>query len=366
MNALNFLSNLPGWRTKRKIIVLESDDWGSLRAPSKEALIEMQKLKLPLGKKEGIRFNKYDDLADQSDLENLFEVLHSVKDSNGYPVKMTALSLVANPDFFKIKESMFNEYHYEPFTKTLERQNKSSAFNLWQQGYKANIFIPEFHGREHLNVNTWMRDLRDDDEVTKKGFEYNFWGFRQKPNSISYQAAFDLELQSDLKAQKGILSDGLKLFKQLHQRPADYFVPPNGAINTYLEKVLVDGGIKFIMTSKIQREPLGDNKFKKHLKYLGKRNKYRQVYLTRNAFFEPNNPQKTDWVDACLKQIELAFRCNKPAIISTHRVNYIGCHDPKNRDESLFKLKHLLRQIKIKWPDIEFMSSAELGSVINQ
>ena len=24
------LSNLPGWRTKKKIVVLESDDWGSM------------------------------------------------------------------------------------------------------------------------------------------------------------------------------------------------------------------------------------------------------------------------------------------------------------------------------------------------
>jgi hypothetical protein len=25
--------NLPGWRTNRKIIVFESDDWGSIRMP---------------------------------------------------------------------------------------------------------------------------------------------------------------------------------------------------------------------------------------------------------------------------------------------------------------------------------------------
>ena len=27
-------SNIPGWRTKRKIVVIESDDWGSIRMPS--------------------------------------------------------------------------------------------------------------------------------------------------------------------------------------------------------------------------------------------------------------------------------------------------------------------------------------------
>lgn len=28
--------NLPGWHTRRKIVVIESDDWGSIRMPSKE------------------------------------------------------------------------------------------------------------------------------------------------------------------------------------------------------------------------------------------------------------------------------------------------------------------------------------------
>ena len=36
------LSNLPGWRTKRKIVVIESDDWGSIRMPSKRAYEELK------------------------------------------------------------------------------------------------------------------------------------------------------------------------------------------------------------------------------------------------------------------------------------------------------------------------------------
>jgi len=26
-----YIANIPGWRTNRKIIVIESDDWGSIR-----------------------------------------------------------------------------------------------------------------------------------------------------------------------------------------------------------------------------------------------------------------------------------------------------------------------------------------------
>jgi hypothetical protein len=30
------LSNIPGWRTNRKIVVIESDDWGAICMASKE------------------------------------------------------------------------------------------------------------------------------------------------------------------------------------------------------------------------------------------------------------------------------------------------------------------------------------------
>ena len=33
-----YLSNLPGWFTKRKIVVIESDDWGSVYMPDRKSL----------------------------------------------------------------------------------------------------------------------------------------------------------------------------------------------------------------------------------------------------------------------------------------------------------------------------------------
>ena len=31
------ITNIKGWRTNRKIVVIESDDWGTIRMSSKEA-----------------------------------------------------------------------------------------------------------------------------------------------------------------------------------------------------------------------------------------------------------------------------------------------------------------------------------------
>ena len=73
-----------------------------------------------------------------------------------------------------------------------------------------------------------------------------------------------------------------------------------------------------------------------------------------------------DWVDSCLNDIDIAYRWKKPAIISSHRVNYIGALDSGNRENGLSKLNQLLKEIVTRWPDVEFMTSAELGDLMQK
>jgi hypothetical protein len=209
-----------------------------------------------------------------------------------------------------------------------------------------------------------MRALKNNDKDTLRAFDQGVWGFNNKhPLHISYQAAFDLELTDDLATQEEIIRDGLQLFEKIHGFKAEFFVPPNGPFNNSLEKVAAEHGIRFMSAAKIQREVLGAGKTRKVLHWLGQRNKYGQRYITRNCFFEPSDPAK-DWVDACLAEIAIAFRWRKPAVISSHRVNYIGGLDPANRDRGLQQLNALLRRIVQNWPDVEFKTSVELGNMM--
>lgn len=54
----------------------------------------------------------------------------------------------------------------------------------------------------------------------------------------------------------------------------------------------------------------------------------------------------------------------KPAIICSHRVNYVGFIDEHNRDRSLKMLGRLLGKILLKWPEVEFMTSNNLADII--
>ncbi len=99
---------------------------------------------------------------------------------------------------------------------------------------------------------------------------------------------------------------------------------------------------------------------------MGQRNHNQQRYLIRNAHFEPTLSNQADPVDRCLQQINRAFLWRKPAIITTHRVNYIGSINDENPDSSLRKLDKLLLGILRHWPDVEFMSSDELGKLMDK
>jgi len=85
------------------------------------------------------------------------------------------------------------------------------------------------------------------------------------------------------------------------------------------------------------------------------------LYLSRNGLFEPSLIAKTDWVAKCLESIKIAFKWNKPAVIGTHRINFIGSLVEENRTENLKKLEVLLTEILQRWPNVEFISSEELA-----
>ncbi|MBN2611615.1 MAG: hypothetical protein JXB00_08670 [Bacteroidales bacterium] len=347
--------------------MLESDDWGSIRMPSKEVYDSLVSEGFDFSADDGYRFNKYDTFATSQDISMLFETLSSVRDSANNPAVMTPVAVVANPDFKKIEESGFTEYFYEPFTETLKKtKNCENSFKLWKEGISRRLFVPQFHGREHLNVKVWMMALSAGHEKTLKAFSRGFWGLSTANDpevGVEFQAAFDYFDKADINYHKEIIASGVSLFHDIFGYKPQYFVPPNGPFSNELEPVCGSSGIKFISVPKLRMEPLGSKKWEKHYHYFGQKSRSGIRYITRNCLFEPSQPG-TDWVDSCLYEISCAFRWRKPAIISSHRVNYVGALSEQNRDNGLNTLKMLLKNIMKNWPDAEFVTTAELGEVI--
>jgi hypothetical protein len=365
MNFIKILSNLPGWRTQRKIVIIESDDWGSIRMPSLRSFETLKKQGLSVDKGDSKRFNTLDTLASVEDFEALFATLSSFTDVKGNHPIFTAMALSANPDFKKIEDEQFSQYYYQTILETLIEYKQEDAFAFWKKGEQQKLFVPEFHGREHLNVNLWMKALQQKDKNTLAAFNHKCWGFRpQNLSGIGYQAAFYLEKPESLAYHREVIRSGVQLFEQLHSRKPSFFVPPNGMIHQKIIDTAAKEGMTYVSSPKIHEEPQGNGKTKKHFRYIGKKGKNDLIYLTRNCFFEPSYLGKGFAIADCLGHIETAFKFKKPAVISSHRVNYIGGLNEANREAGNIALKNLLTQILEKWPEVEFMTSVQLGKLI--
>ena len=361
------LYNMFGWQTRRRLVVIESDDWGSIRMPSRAVYDEFMR--------RGVRVDKdpycrYDGLATRSDLQNLFEVLDSVRDKNGHPAVITANTCVANPIFQKIQAADFQQYFYEPFTETLKHDNAhAGVFEMWQQGRKTGVFHPQSHGREHLNVKKWLRTLRQGDKVTRMAFDLGTWGLTQHVDaSIDgyYMGAFNSGLDEDILEYDTIITEGLNLFEQIFGYRSQSFVATTYEWSPKIEPCLVRNGVRYIQGEFAQKIPIDDDKTVKIIRrgFQGTKTKAGLIRLFRNCFFEPSVKPDYDWVGECLKRIEIAFKWHKAANICAHRLNFIGSIDSANTDRNLPLFRQLLQEIVRRWPDVEFVSSDQLGQII--
>ena len=352
-------------RVKQHIVVFESDDWGSIRMPSLGVLrhLDAQGVKVPLPQS----YDSLDTLASNDDMELLMEVLSSVKDAKGKPAKMTLNCCVANPDFEKIKESSFQEYFYEPFTETLKRYpHHDRAFNLWKEGIAHGVFRPQFHGREHLNPQKWMRWLQKGEPSVMSAFEENCYSVSVIENGKRETCleAYRIESEEEFVTVRQSIREGLELFEKLFGFHSSSMIAPCYTWDEYVEEEAASNGIRSIQGGYIQRHSDWQRSLGKRVTghFFGEKNHFGQCYTVRNCSFEPSQIE-SESTDSCLDDIQRAFKWHLPAVVSCHRLNFIGELKPTNRDNNLREFKRLLKMIKEKYPDVEFMSSDELGKI---
>ncbi len=367
-SLINNLKNSIGWKTKRKIVVFSVDDYGNVRLHSKEARAKLDQA----GLKVYSRFDLFDTLETKQDLEQLYAVLDSVKDKNGRSAVFTPFSLPCNIDVEKMEADNFQKYYFENLPVTYHKLSKEQpeayhgAWELWQEGIAKGFLKPQFHGREHLNLFVFNDKLekRDPELLTAlQNKSYTSISDDDYP-TMSSTAALDFWDVNDNEKLKPILVEGLQLFKEVYGYPSNYFTPPVYQIHQSLFSTLKENGIKYIDLGLVRKEHQGQNKYKTSFNYIGKKTNEGLTIMVRNIVFEPTEDRGLDWVNFTMKQIERAFRWNKPAIISSHRVNFCGHIDPKNREIGLQTLQKLLQEIVKKWPEVEFMAADELGDYL--
>jgi len=356
------LVNLPGWITNKKIVVIESDDWGSVRIPSKKVYEHLLEKNIPVDKN---YFTLYDTLESEEDLSDLFEILIKYKDYHGNHPCITANTIVANPDFERIKNSNFNEFHYEPFWLTYSKYPRHhKSLTIWKDALKHHILWPQFHGRDHLNPSEYLKTLRSS-KYEQIAFDQSaiIGGTSSSKRLSGFMAAFDYETIDEYKTFNDVIVEGQKLFEQSFGFKSRSFIAPTGLRSDSLDEVLAKNGIEYHQHSR-QPLPLYEAKSTVRNRFWGSENDYGQIYGRRNGVFEPARNKNYDWVDSVLGDAKIAFHGRKPLVINSHRVNYVGGIDPKNKARTLKLLDQVFNALITKYPDILFLSSDQLGDHI--
>jgi hypothetical protein len=212
-----------------------------------------------------------------------------------------------------------------------------------------------------------MKDLQNRDKIAHLGFENSMWGFSKSyiaDLKYGYRSTFDLDNLKELPSLEENISQGVDIINKTFNQKTTYFLPPDGPYHLSLNEELMKNDIKFIGLSKLHQNPTENGVFKKHLFWVGKKIKTGLTVITRNVIFEPASPRHDNWVTPALMDIENAFKSKKPAVISSHRANYVGSLNLENRVQNTGELKRLLDKIVSKWPEVEFMDTMSLDKFI--
>lgn len=323
--------------------------------------------------KKGLRlprsaYDAFDCLECRRDLENLFNVLDANRSSRNEPPVFTFNTVMGNPDFQRIKEDNFSRFSHEDLFLSYLRYQGDDLRPCWNQAIQESLIKPQFHAREHLNVDVWLTDLRRGHAETKLAFDNDYYALTtttSSPTQRHYLSAYWPESDAHLQRIKGIVSDGLSMFEREFGFRSRSFIACNYLLPEEVEATIAAEGVELIQGKRavLKRTTAGMRSVVAG--YTGFRNRYGQLYSVRNVRFEPFEDRSRDWVASAIQEIGRAFFWGTPAIVSTHRVNYVSGLDQGNSDRNIRLLDLLLKKIIASWPDAEFITSDELLSRIN-
>lgn len=360
----NVRNILNGQCVKDRIVIIDSDDWGSNRIASKASFDSL--VKVGLLSSNTCVYDKCDTIARKDDLSSLYEVLLRYRGKDGQPAVISAFFTPANPDFKRIKENDFQKYYYETFLDILDKTGeKEKVYCLWKQGINEKVIHPEYHGREHVTVPLWMKCLQTGNKRIREAFDNEFCSIPFEGVSgvaKGFRPTLFFENNEQKEWLKQSLAEGIDILKTIFGIAPITFAPSNGVSHPDFDQILYQKGVIGIHNPhRFVPDGFGGGS-KASCK---SPNTLGQTYYTRNCVFEPVQVS-FDAVDFCMAQIQGAFNWHKAAIISSHRVNYMGGIDHQNREKGLRELNRLLSSIIKKWPDVCFMTTDDYIKLIRE
>jgi hypothetical protein len=330
-------------RISRKIVVIESDDWGLEMASNADAV---EALRSRWGLLKLTRWST-DALETTEDLTRLYEVLQRYQPKFARPPVITANFITHNIDYTSPDDLRFIPIS-TGFNDGLE-----DVRDMYRAGMANGFISPELHGYCHYDLDKLRSYLE-----TPAGQE----SFRRRFLTGEATIAGRLSMfRGELSERNSHTARGLEeaqtTFSAMFGRPANWIIPPHFILDCSVVSSLRTNQILGVQAS--NRLLTADGRSYAEPLFRSRRG---LVWSSRNCRLDPH-PHYGWNASACLKSIKVAFEGQMPAVIDFHRVNFSGRLARSYRDTSLEQLDAVLNGVSKEWPDAEFWTS---GDILNE
>ena len=303
-----------------KAVVLESDDWG-LCAWVPDDRAHRALAQLPAFRTEaGLRYGR-STLETAGDVSELARVLVGWRGGDGFPPVWQANTIMANPDYDALQPPLF-QVDELPLRLVPEFPSRWARPGLWdavREAETGGVWWAELHGLHHLPEAAWLAALRRGQDDARRAHE------QQSPIGIAVESSGEYDASEPRPLRARHLRQAIHAFRTVFGRAPTSFCPPDHRFDDWLEHEAATLGLT---TLQGKAEQAGHAPPPLRRRWLGIRFPHHhgtRFYLPPRIAFEPCGnlaaPGRRG-LEAAHRAARAAWQQGRPAIVSTHRMNY--------------------------------------------
>jgi peptidoglycan/xylan/chitin deacetylase (PgdA/CDA1 family) len=304
-----------------KAVVLESDDWGLCAwCPDEQAWRVLADT--PVFRGGAARRYGGSTLERAEDVRALAELLGEFRGGDGFPPVWQANTVMAAPDYARLAPPLFEVEHL-PLVELPETRARWSRPGLWDEVRRAEdagVWRVELHGLHHLPEAAWLAALRRGTADARRAHE------QQSPVCAAVDASGEYDPSEPRAVRRRNLTLAVERFGKLTGRSPRSFCPPDYRWDDALEEDAESLGLttfqgkaeqEGVMLPRVRRALIG---------YRWPHEQGRRFYLPPRIAFEPSAVDRAVAArvgpEAVVRAARRAWKRGRPAVVSSHRVNY--------------------------------------------
>lgn len=315
---------------RRPVLVIESDDWGPGPDWHAERLAQIR------------------------------QCLARHRDTEDRPAVMTLGVVLAAPDTEAMGQNDLSVYH----RTTLADVRCHLLLEQMQAGSVDGVFALQLHGMEHYWPPALLHAAREDERLQAWLTGDIFPPYEALPPALQSRWLDGSRLPSQPLSVEEIqlaVAEETAAWQLIFGQSTRVVVPPTFVWTREVEAAWVAAGIKVIITPGRRytyRDMAGLPAAEAGELHNGQIAAGEACYLVRDIYFEP---ERGHTAEQALEQASRRFLYGRPALLETHRSNFIGSESEFL--ESLARMDELLCAARRRWPGLTFLSPEALARI---